>query len=67
MLRGLPSHRDDLKSVLAKSGPQLQVGLLLEALGQAAEFERDMSRKYSLSVRNTMSPCRVGSCDEVRD
>ncbi|ORY89757.1 Vps53-like protein [Leucosporidium creatinivorum] len=40
--------RDDLKSVLAKAAPQLQVGLLLEALGQTTEFEREMSRKYSM-------------------
>lgn len=42
--------RDDLKSVLSKAAPQLQVGLLLDALGQTAEFEREMSRKYSMAV-----------------
>lgn len=42
--------RDDLKSVLTKAAPQLNVGLLLESLAQTAEFEREMSRKYSMPV-----------------
>ncbi|KDE06776.1 hypothetical protein MVLG_02972 [Microbotryum lychnidis-dioicae p1A1 Lamole] len=40
--------RDDLKSVLQKAAPGLQVGLLLEALGQTVEFERELSRKFTL-------------------
>ncbi|SCZ89441.1 BZ3501_MvSof-1269-A2-R1_Chr9g10162 [Microbotryum saponariae] len=40
--------RDDLKSVLQKAAPGLQVGLLLEALGQTVEFERELSRTFTL-------------------
>lgn len=44
--------RNDLKSVLAKAPTGLQVGLLLEALQQTTDFERELSRKYSMSVRS---------------
>ncbi|KAK4054690.1 Vacuolar protein sorting-associated protein 53 [Microbotryomycetes sp. JL221] len=55
--------RDDLKNVLAKSGNQLQVGLLLEAIGQTAEFQRDMSRKFAMPFETIagMSAVRSGS------
>lgn len=46
--------RNDLKSVLAKSSASLGVGLLLESIAQTADFEREMARKYSLTVRNLM-------------
>lgn len=48
--------RDDLKSVLAKNKSTLQVGLLLEVLQLTTEFEREMSRKYSLPVSPLHSP-----------
>ncbi|KAI5477878.1 GARP complex subunit Vps53 [Pseudohyphozyma bogoriensis] len=40
--------REDLKSVLSKAAPTLQIGLLLEALQQTTDFERELSRKYSM-------------------
>ncbi|GAA5969374.1 hypothetical protein JCM8115_003118 [Rhodotorula mucilaginosa] len=40
--------KNDLKSVLARSSATLGVGLLLESIAQTADFEREMSRKYSL-------------------
>jgi hypothetical protein len=36
--------------VLARSSATLGVGLLLESIAQTADFEREMSRKYSLPV-----------------
>ncbi|GAA5915432.1 hypothetical protein JCM6882_001421 [Rhodosporidiobolus microsporus] len=42
--------KNDLKTVLSKSASSLTVGLLLESIAQTAEFEREMSRKYSLSI-----------------
>ena len=43
-------YRNDLKSVLARSSATLGVGLLLESIAQTADFEREMSRKFSLRV-----------------
>ncbi|KAK4704757.1 vacuolar protein sorting-associated protein 53, partial [Phenoliferia sp. Uapishka_3] len=43
---------NDLKSVLARSSPSLQVGLLLEALQQTTDFEHELSRKYSMSFES---------------
>ncbi|KAM0789531.1 hypothetical protein ACM66B_000346 [Microbotryomycetes sp. NB124-2] len=55
--------RDDLKNVLARSGNQLGVGMLLEAIGQTAEFQRDMSRKFGMPFETIagMSAVRSGS------
>jgi hypothetical protein len=49
------TSRNDLKSVLAKSASTLNVGLLLESIALCAEFEREMAKKYSLSVRSPVS------------
>lgn len=50
-------RRDDLKSVLAKAASGLQVGLLLEALQQTTEFEREIARKYSMPVSFLLALC----------
>ncbi|KAK4054186.1 Vacuolar protein sorting-associated protein 53 [Microbotryomycetes sp. JL201] len=56
-------NADDLKNVLAKSGNQLRVGMLLEAIGQTAEFQRDMSRKFGIPFETIagMSAVRSGA------
>jgi hypothetical protein len=43
-------HRDDLKSVLAKTASTLKVNLLLESLQTTVEFESEMARKFDRKV-----------------
>ncbi|GAA5851582.1 hypothetical protein JCM8547_001139 [Rhodosporidiobolus lusitaniae] len=51
--------RNDLKSVLAKSASSLTVGLLLESIAQTAEFEREMSRKYSMTFESILELSQI--------
>ncbi|GAA5820917.1 hypothetical protein JCM10212_006075 [Sporobolomyces blumeae] len=57
--------KNDLKSVLAKASATLGVDLLLEAIAQSAEFERDMERKFSLLFDKVLalSAIKYGGAD----
>ncbi|CEQ41324.1 SPOSA6832_03023 [Sporobolomyces salmonicolor] len=59
--------KNDLKAVLAKSSASLGVGLLLESIAQTAEFEREMSRKHSMSFESilALSAIKYGGKDSA--
>ncbi|GAA5896977.1 hypothetical protein JCM5296_002672 [Sporobolomyces johnsonii] len=59
--------KNDLKAVLAKASASLGVGLLLESIAQTAEFEREMSRKYSMSFESilALSAIKYGGKDSA--
>ncbi|GAA6008665.1 Vps53p [Rhodotorula paludigena] len=51
--------KNDLKSVLAKSAGSLNVGLLLESIAQTADFEREMTRKYSMPFEDILKLSQI--------
>ncbi|BGP16853.1 hypothetical protein JCM10213_002616 [Rhodosporidiobolus nylandii] len=51
--------KNDLKSVLAKSGSSLSVGLLLESIAQTAEFERETAKRYALSFEAVLELSQI--------
>ncbi|CAH7686871.1 GARP complex subunit Vps53 [Phakopsora pachyrhizi] len=61
--------REDLKSVLAKSGSSLKVDLLLESLQITSMFEREMSQKFGTtyeSIAAKSKSANVGAAIPIR-
>lgn len=53
--------RDDLKSVLGKTGNSLDVRMLLDCIGQTSDFEREMSKRFNMPVGGDIPASKVSN------